>query len=130
VGIDVALAKGRFAVLAFAPHTTTPPRTAAAPAAIAPGSNRITPSRIAASTIPPPAVAIREARMNLRQLSILPASPLICSLMRTISSCGSPSRNINLSELIVALRRSARALVAAPIGHKMAHAARRASPTN
>src|SRR5208282_877210 len=41
--------------------------------------------------MPPPAMAIREARMNLRQVSILAASSSMCASMRTISSCGSPS---------------------------------------
>ena len=80
-----------FAVLPFEPHTTMPPSTAAIAAAMAPGSNRIAPRSIAASTMPPAPVAIREARINLRQLSILAASSSMCSSSRTISSCRSPS---------------------------------------
>ena len=56
-----------FAVLRFEPHTTMPPSNAATAAAIAPRSNRITPKNIAKGTTPPPHVAIRETRMNLRQ---------------------------------------------------------------
>jgi hypothetical protein len=57
-----------FAVLLFEPHTTE------TGAAKSPRSERITPTNIAAKTSPPPATAIREARMNLRQLPILAAS--------------------------------------------------------
>ncbi len=63
-----------FAVLPFEPQTTMPPSNTATAAAIAAGSNRIAPRNIAARTMPPPAMAIREARMNLRQPSNLAAS--------------------------------------------------------
>ena len=50
---------------------------------MSPRSDRIAPNSIAAKTTPPPATAIREARMNLRQLSILAASSSMCpSLLR------------------------------------------------
>jgi hypothetical protein len=79
------------AVLPFEPHPTMPPSNAATAATITAGSNRIAPKSIAARTMLPPAKAIREARMNLRQLSILAASSSMCASRRTISSCGSPS---------------------------------------
>ena len=60
-----------FAVLRFEPHTTMPPNNADTAAAIIPKSNRIAPTSIAKRTMPPPHVAIREARMNFRRLSIL-----------------------------------------------------------
>ena len=75
---------------AVEPHTTVPPSTAVTAAAIAAGSNRIAPRSIAAKTMPPPAMAMREARMNLRQFSILAASSSMWASRRTISSCGSP----------------------------------------
>jgi hypothetical protein len=58
-----------FAVLRFEPHTTMPHADTAA--AIIPRSNRIAPTSIAKRTMPPTHVAIREARMNFRRLSIL-----------------------------------------------------------
>ena len=78
-----------FAVLLFEPHTTIPPSSKATAAAKNPRSDRITPTSIAARTTAPPATAIRAARMNLRQLSILAASSSVCSSRRTISSWGS-----------------------------------------
>ena len=72
-----------FAVLRFEPHTTMPPSNAATAAAIAPRSNRITPKNIAKRTTPPPHVAIRETRMNLRQLSILAVSSSMSASRRT-----------------------------------------------
>jgi hypothetical protein len=65
-----------------------PPSNNETAAAKSPRSDWITPTSIAARTNPPPATAIREARMNLRQLSILAASSSMCSSMRTIASCG------------------------------------------
>ena len=41
--------------------------------------------------MPPPNVAMRDARINLRQFSILAESRSICPSRLTISSCGSPS---------------------------------------
>src|SRR5262249_28483180 len=74
-------------VLVFGPQRTTQPRNAATDAAIVPRSNRIAPTSIAASTMPPPVTAIREAKMNFRQLSILAQSSSMRSSRRTISSC-------------------------------------------
>src|SRR5262249_54329654 len=73
-----------FAVLLFDPHTTMPPSNNVTDAAMNPRSDRITPSSIAAKTSPPAATAIREARMNLRQLSILAPSSSTCSSRWTI----------------------------------------------
>jgi hypothetical protein len=50
------------------------------------GSNWIAPTNPAMRTTPPPATAIRPARMNLRQLSILAASSAICASSWTIST--------------------------------------------
>jgi hypothetical protein len=80
-----------FAVLAFEPHATIPPSNNDTAAAMSPRSDRIAPNNIPAKRSPPPATAIREARMNLRQLSILAASSSMCSSRRTISSWGSTS---------------------------------------
>jgi hypothetical protein len=54
-----------FAVLLFEPHATMPPRNEATEAAMSPRSDRIAPTSIAAKTSPPPAAAIREARLKL-----------------------------------------------------------------
>ena len=77
------------AVLRFEPETAMPPSNAATAPAIMAGSNPITPKSIPTRTRLPPATDIREARMNLRQLSILAASSSIRSSRRTISSRGS-----------------------------------------
>jgi Retinal pigment epithelial membrane protein len=78
-----------FAVLVFEPHTTMPPSNNETAAAISPRSNRMTPTSIAAKTSPPPATAMREAKMNLRQLPISVASSSMRSSRRTIASWGS-----------------------------------------
>jgi hypothetical protein len=69
-----------FAVLLFEPHTTMPPSNAATAPAIVPRSKRIAPRSIAPRTMPPPNVAMRDARINLRQFSILAESRSICRL--------------------------------------------------
>ena len=74
-----------FAVLEFEPHATMPPSNNDTAAAISPRSDRIAPNNIPAKRRPPPATAIRETRMNLRQLSTLAASSSMCSSRRTIS---------------------------------------------
>ena len=66
------------AVLPFEPHmkcrrATPRPRQPSRP------DHGIAPKNIAARTMPPPVMAIREARMNLRQLSILAASSSMCA---------------------------------------------------
>ena len=68
-----------FAVLLFEPHTTIPPSSKATAAAKNPRSDRITPMSIAVKTTAPPATAIRAARMNLGQFSILAASSSVSS---------------------------------------------------
>ena len=57
-------------------------QTAEIAAAKSPRSDRITPTSIAARTTPPPATAIRAARMNLPQLSNLAASSSMRSARR------------------------------------------------
>jgi hypothetical protein len=78
------------AVLPFEPHTAMPPSNAATAAPIIAGSNRMTPKSIPASTRQPPATAIRETKINLRQLSISAPISSMRSSRRTTSSCGSP----------------------------------------
>jgi hypothetical protein len=78
------------AVLLFEPHTAMPPSDAATAAAIAAGSNLMAPNSTPASTRPPPATAIRETKINFRQLSILAARSSISPSRRTTSSRESP----------------------------------------
>ena len=68
-----------FAVLVFEPHATMPPSNNETAAAMSPRSDRITPMSIAVKTTAPPATAIRAARMNLGQFSILAASSSVSS---------------------------------------------------
>ena len=63
-----------------------PASTAATAPTITDGSNRIAPITMATRTPLPPTTAIRPAKMNLRQLSILAANSSICASSRTISS--------------------------------------------
>ena len=77
------------ALLLFEPHTAMPPSNAATAAAIIAGSNLMAPNSIPPSTRLPPATAIRETKINLRQLSILAARSSISPSRRTTSSCES-----------------------------------------